>query len=104
MCRPQKEPLRLLSAKEGYQLDSLNRSLTMPADQVIHAIEVLAVADVHAFTEAARFEGRAKRRCGRSSDCLLQRGRPPLYKDYKLLPARANLRGPTTPLSLHFLE
>jgi hypothetical protein len=58
MCRPQKEPLRLLSAEERDQLERFSRCLTMPADQVIHAKEVLAVADGHPFTEAARLAGR----------------------------------------------
>jgi transposase len=58
MSRLQKAPLRLLSAEERNQLERLSRSLTMPADQVIHAKEVLAVADGHPFTEAARLAGR----------------------------------------------
>jgi hypothetical protein len=58
MSRLQKAPLRLLSAEERYQLERLSRSLTMPADQEIHAKEVLAVADGHPFTEAARLAGR----------------------------------------------
>jgi hypothetical protein len=52
MCHQQKDPLRPLSVKEREQLEHLSRSLTMPADQVIHANEVLAVADGHSFTEA----------------------------------------------------
>jgi hypothetical protein len=39
MCRPQKEPLRPLSAEERKLREQLSRSLTMPADQVIHAKE-----------------------------------------------------------------
>lgn len=58
MCRQQKEPLRPLSAEERDQLERLSRSLTMPADQVIHAKEVLAVADGHPITLAARLAGR----------------------------------------------
>lgn len=58
MSRLQKAPLRLLSAEERNQLERLSRSLTQPADQVIHAKEVLAVADGHSFTEAARLAGR----------------------------------------------
>jgi transposase len=58
MCRPQKAPLRLLSAEERDQLERLSRSLTMPADQVIHAKEVLAVAEGHTFTDAAKLAGR----------------------------------------------
>lgn len=58
MCRPQKDPLRPLSAEERKRLEQLGRSLTMPVDQVIHAKEVLAVADGHSFTEAAKLVGR----------------------------------------------
>ena len=54
MCRPQKDPLRPLSQEERKLLEQLSRSLTMPADQVIHAKEVLAVADGHTFTDAAK--------------------------------------------------
>jgi hypothetical protein len=32
----------------------------MPADHVIHAKEVLAVADGHSFTDAAKLAGRAE--------------------------------------------
>jgi transposase len=58
MCRPQKDPLRPLSAEERKTLEQLSRSLTMPADQVIHAKEVLAVADGHSYSEAAKLAGR----------------------------------------------
>lgn len=58
MCHSQKAPLRLLSAEEREQLERFSRSLTMPADQVIHAKEVLAVADGSTFTDAARLAGR----------------------------------------------
>jgi hypothetical protein len=58
MCRSQKDPLRPLSADERKMLEQLSRSLTMPADQVIHAKEVLAVADGHTFTDAAKLVGR----------------------------------------------
>jgi len=58
MCRLQKDPLRPLSAEERKRLKQLSRSLTMPADQVIHAKEVLAVADGHTFTDAAKLVGR----------------------------------------------
>ena len=60
MCRPQKDPLRPLSAEERKTLEQLSRSLTMPADQVIHAKEVLAVCHGHSFTEAARLAGRKR--------------------------------------------
>jgi transposase len=58
MCHPQKEPLHSLSAEERKTIEQLSRSLTMPADQVLHAKEVLAVADGHSLTEAARLAGR----------------------------------------------
>jgi transposase len=58
MSRLQQAPLRLLSAQERDQLERLSRCLTMPADQVIHAKEVLAVADGHPFTDAAKLAGR----------------------------------------------
>src|SRR5689334_22878906 len=58
MSHHQKEPLRLLSAEERDQLVPVSRSLTMPADQVIHAKEILAVADGHTKTLAARLAGR----------------------------------------------
>src|SRR6266581_9087148 len=58
MSRLQKAPLRLLSADERNQLERLSRCLTIPADHVIHAKEVLAVADGHSFTDAAKLAGR----------------------------------------------
>ena len=58
MCHQQKTPLRPLSMEERDQLEHLSRSLTQPADQVIHAKEVLAVADGHSFTDAAKLAGR----------------------------------------------
>jgi hypothetical protein len=58
MCRPQKDPLRPLSQEERKLLEQFSRSLTIPADQVIHAKEVLAVADGHMFTDAAKLAGR----------------------------------------------
>ena len=58
MCHQQKDPLRPLSVEERDQLEHLSRSLTQPADQVIHAKEVLAVADGHSFTDAAKLAGR----------------------------------------------
>jgi hypothetical protein len=58
MCRSQKDPLRPFSQEERKLLELYRRSLTMPADQVIHAKEVLAVADGHTFTDAAKLAGR----------------------------------------------
>lgn len=57
MCRPQKDPLRALRAEERQALERFSRSLTQPADQVIHAKEVLAVANGQTFTDAAKFAG-----------------------------------------------
>lgn len=45
-------------AEERKILEQFSRCLTMPADQVIHAKEVLAVADGHTFTNAAKLAGR----------------------------------------------
>lgn len=58
MCRPQRDPLRALCAEEQQTLERLSRSLTQPADQVIHAKEVLAVANGQTFTDAAKLAGR----------------------------------------------
>lgn len=58
MCRTQKDPLRQLTSEERKTLEQYRRSLTIPADQVIHAKEVLAVADGHTFTDAAKLAGR----------------------------------------------
>jgi hypothetical protein len=58
MCHQQKAPLRSLSVEERDQLEQFSRSLTQAADQVIHAKEVLAVADGHSKTLAAKLAGR----------------------------------------------
>lgn len=58
MCRPQKNPLRPLTPEERETLEQFSRSLAQPADQVIRAKEVLAVADGHTFADAARMAGR----------------------------------------------
>src|SRR5258708_2705660 len=58
MCRSQKDPLRELRQEERKMLEQFSRCLTMPADQVIHAKEVLAVADGRTFTDAAKLAGR----------------------------------------------
>src|SRR5260370_40545064 len=70
MCRSQKDPLRPLSAEERMVLEQLSRALTMPADQVIHAKEVLAVADGHSKTLAARL---AERKSGDAVAHLIAR-------------------------------
>ncbi|HEY1353210.1 MAG TPA: hypothetical protein VGF67_26665 [Ktedonobacteraceae bacterium] len=58
MGRSQKDPLRPFCQEERKLLEQSSRSLTMPADQVIHAKEVLAVADGHTLTDAAKLAGR----------------------------------------------
>jgi hypothetical protein len=58
MGRPQKDPLRPLSQEERKRLEQYSRCLTLPADHVIHAKEVLAVANGRTFTDAARLAGR----------------------------------------------
>src|SRR3984893_2166582 len=58
MCHSPKDPLRPLSQEERKLLEQYSRSLTIPADQVIHAKEVLAVADGRTFTDAAKLAGR----------------------------------------------
>src|SRR5260370_28351457 len=58
MCHKKKDPLPSEREKERDKIEKLSRSLTHPADQVIHAKEVLAVADGHSFTDAAKLAGR----------------------------------------------
>lgn len=66
MPRHQKDPLRLLTADEHAHLEHLSRSQTEPAAYVARAKALLAVADGHRFTEAARIAGR------RSGDAVAQ--------------------------------
>lgn len=58
MPHRQKEPLRPLSADERAQLAHLSRSHSAPAGHLARAKALLAVADGHRFTEAARAAGR----------------------------------------------
>jgi len=58
MPRPQKEPLRPLTADEGVALERLSRAQAEPAALVARAKAVLAVAAGQSFTDAARAAGR----------------------------------------------
>jgi transposase len=58
MVRPQKAPLRALTAHERTTLEQVARSGAERADRVARAKELLAVADGARFTAAARAAGR----------------------------------------------
>ena len=58
MSRRQKEPLRPLLPEERTQLQQLSRSPAAPASQVARAKALLAVAEGHTYTAAARQAGR----------------------------------------------
>ncbi len=58
MSRRQKDPLRPVLAEEREHLERLSRSQVEPAAVVARAKALLAVADGHSFTEAARLAGR----------------------------------------------
>jgi transposase len=66
MVRPQKAPLRALTAHERTTLEQVARSGAERADRVARAKELLAVADEARFTDAARAAGR------RSGDAVAQ--------------------------------
>ena len=66
MPRRQKEPLRPLSSEARVQLERLSRAHAEPAALVARAKALLAVADGHSFTDAARAAGR------RSGDAVAQ--------------------------------
>ena len=66
MPRRQNDPLRPLTADERARLEHLSRSHTESAARVARAKALLAVADGHRFTEAARAAGR------RSGDAVAQ--------------------------------
>jgi hypothetical protein len=53
MARPQKEPLRELTEAERQQLQALARSRSAPADRIVRAKALLAVADGATFAQAA---------------------------------------------------
>ena len=58
MARPQKEPLRPLTAEERAALEQVARATSDRADRVARAEAVLAVADGASFAAAARAAGR----------------------------------------------
>jgi len=58
MPRRPKDPLRPLSDQERRELQQISRSQATPASQVARAKVLLAVADGHAYTTAARQAGR----------------------------------------------
>lgn len=58
MTRRQKEPLRVLSEQERYELARISRSRSTPATMVARAKALLAVADGASYTEAAQQAGR----------------------------------------------
>lgn len=58
MSRRQKDPLRLLSVEERTELIRLSRAHAEPAGVLARAKAIVAVADGHSFTEAARMAGR----------------------------------------------
>lgn len=58
MSRRQNDPLRPLLPEERAQLQQMSRSQAAPANQVARAKALLAVADGHSYTAAARQAGR----------------------------------------------
>lgn len=56
-CR-KKDPLRCLTEEERGWLDRISRSHSEPAIHVIHAKQILMVADHHSYTKAAHLSGR----------------------------------------------
>jgi transposase len=58
MPRPQKDPLRRLTAAERRDLGRLRRSRTAPAAEVTRAALILLVSEGHSYQGAARAAGR----------------------------------------------
>src|SRR5437879_6567340 len=58
MPRPQKAPLRRLTAAERREFTTLRRSRSAPAAEVTRATLLLLVSDGHSFQAAARAAGR----------------------------------------------
>lgn len=58
MPRPQKDPLRRLTAAERRELARLRRSRTAPAAEATRATLILLVSDGHSYQDAARAAGR----------------------------------------------
>jgi transposase len=58
MTYKKKDPLRALTEEERTWLERISRSHSEPAIHVIHAKQILMVADGHSYTIAARGSGR----------------------------------------------
>jgi transposase len=58
MPRRKKDPLREITESEREWLTRMRRSLSEPASHVVRAQQLLAIADGHSYTEAARLSGR----------------------------------------------
>src|SRR5262245_16684418 len=58
MPRPQKDPLRRLTAAERRELTRVRRSRAAPAAEVARAALILLVSDGHSYQDAARAVGR----------------------------------------------
>jgi transposase len=57
MTRPKRDELRKLSEAERQWLERISRSQSEPASHVMRAKQLLAVAEGHTYTEAARLAG-----------------------------------------------
>lgn len=57
MTRQKRDELRELSIEEREWLERISRSQSEPASHVVRAKQLLAVADGHTYTEAARIAG-----------------------------------------------
>jgi transposase len=66
MSRRQKDPLRAMTEEEGAWLQRIARSTREPANHVIRAKQLLAVAAGQSYSQAARLTGR------RSGDAVAQ--------------------------------
>jgi len=58
MTGRRKDPLRKMTDEEREWLAQISRSRSEPASHVVRAKQLLAVADGHSYTEAARLTGR----------------------------------------------
>ena len=58
MTGRRKDPLRALTDEEREWPGQISRSRSEPASHVVRAKQLLAVADGHSYTEAARLTGR----------------------------------------------
>jgi len=57
MSRQKRDKLRPLSEEERKWLERMSRSQSEPSSHVMRAKQLLAVADGHSYTEAARLAG-----------------------------------------------